>query len=90
MENTPKPQLLFRYRETDGHGGVTRQTVQRMGKLLVMDETQTIHHALKLLAEQILPRYEQDEGPLTDRQAQDIQALAGSPRTTAKVKSSLL
>ena len=65
-------QIAFRYRAHDSATGVSRKTVKRMAELLDMSETQTLHHALRLLAVNLLPQYEQDNGALTAIQVQQI------------------
>ena len=60
--------LLLRYRETDSSYGVTRTTATKLARTLGLSETQVVHVALANLARQALPRYEPDDGPLTDEQ----------------------
>ena len=65
-------QIAFRYRTTDSLTGVTRETIKRLAESLGVDETQTIHLALRELAVKVLPQYEADDGPLTAAQVRDI------------------
>lgn len=65
-------QIAFRYRSTDSSTGVTRETIKRLAEQLGVDETQTIHLALRELAVKLLPQYEADDGPLTAAQLRDI------------------
>lgn len=67
-------QLPFRYRETDGPNGVSRDTARRLVETLGMDETAVIHKALHDLAVKTLPQYEADDGPLTPAQLKKIRA----------------
>jgi hypothetical protein len=60
--------VLLRYRDRDTTYGVTRKTTTRLAKTLGLSETQVVHVALANLARQTLPRYEADNGPLTDEQ----------------------
>ncbi len=72
--------LLFRYRDSDNRHGVSRRTVERLASELGMNETQVIHYALKQLATNVLPSYEPDGGPFTQKDVQAIQRRAGRPR----------
>lgn len=60
--------ILLRYRERDSAYGVSRATATRLADTLGLSETQVIHVALAQFARQNLPRYEVDNGPLTDKQ----------------------
>ncbi len=64
----PTAGILLRYREKDSALGVSRETATRLAESLGVSETQVIHVALAQLARQTLPRYEVDNGPLTDEQ----------------------
>ena len=69
---TARQQIPFRYRATDNESGVTRKTAKRLAEALGLDETQTIHRALRELAIRNLPQYEADESPLTASQLRQI------------------
>ena len=79
--------ILLRYRDRDTAYGVTRQTATRIAENLGLSETQVVHVALANLARQTLPRYEIDNGPLTEKQMDEIDRL--QPPGRMKVKSSL-
>lgn len=64
--------ILLRYREQDSALGVCRTTAIKLADTLGVSETQVIHVALAQLARQTLPRYEADNGPLTDEQHRSI------------------
>jgi len=64
--------ILLRYREKDTAYGVTRKTTTRLANTLGLSETQVVHVALANLARQTLPRYELDDGPLTEEQMDAI------------------
>ena len=68
----PVAGILLRYRETDSALGISRETATRLAESLGVSETQVIHVALAQLARQTLPRYEVDNGPLTDEQYRAI------------------
>ncbi len=65
--------ILLRYRERDSALGISRETATRLAETLGVSETQVIHVALAQLARQTLPRYEVDNGPLTDAQHEAIE-----------------
>ena len=67
--------ILLRYREKDTPYGVTRKTTTRLAATLGLSETQVVHVALANLARQTLPRYQIDNGPLTDAQMDDIRKV---------------
>lgn len=79
--------ILFRYRDRDSTYGVSRNTVGRMAEEFGLSETQVVHLALARLAQQTLPRYEVDDGPLTARQIKAVGKLA--LQGGMKVKDSL-
>jgi len=79
--------ILLRYRDKDTAFGVTRKTTTRLAQTLGLSETQVVHVALANLARQTLPRYEADNGPLTQRQIKEIRRI--QPPGRMKVKASL-
>ena len=79
--------ILLRYRERDTAYGVTRRTTTRIAENLGLSETQVVHMALANLARQTLPRYELDNGPLTEAQKDAIDRL--QPPGRSKVTKSL-
>lgn len=80
----PSTGILLRYRDHDTPYGVSRRTAGKPAKTLGLSETQVIHVALAQLASQTLPRYEPDEGPLSERQARAIRKLVPQGRMTEK------
>jgi hypothetical protein len=80
--------LLFRFRDRDSDFGVTRRTAGALAKHLGMSETQVLHVALAKMAREQLPAYEQDDGPLTDRQIAAIKRIV--PQGRMKATKSLL
>ena len=83
----PAAGILLRYRDKDTAYGVTRKTASRLAKTLGLSETQVVHVALATFARQTLPRYEADNGPLTQQQMDEIRRL--QPPGRMKVKKSL-
>lgn len=72
--------ILLRYREKDSAYGVSRATAVKLADTLGVSETQVIHFALAHLAKQTLPRYEMDNGPLTEEQMDEIRRLQPAGR----------
>lgn len=60
--------LLVKFRARDTSYGVTRATVKALAGELDITETQVIHIAISKFAQEVLPAYQPDEGPLTPRQ----------------------
>ncbi len=75
-------QLLFQFRETDTEFGVTRATLEKLAKELGMNETMTIHLAIRRLASTLLPAYEADDGFPSDECLEQlrIDAAAHMPK----------
>jgi hypothetical protein len=65
---TASNSLLVKFRAKDTPFGVTRETVKAIASELDISETQVVHMALSKFAEEVLPAYEPDDGPLTARQ----------------------
>jgi hypothetical protein len=76
---TKKSELLFRMPEEDSEARISRQTLARMAAARGTSETEVLHLAARRLADEILPLYEPDNGPLTDQQMVRITALANVP-----------
>ncbi len=70
--STATSSLLLKFRSRDTQFGVTRKTVKAMAKRFDLSETEVVHMALSRLAQEELPAYEADEGPLS---ARDLRAL---------------
>lgn len=60
--------FLLKFRGADSSYGVTRGTVRAISNTLGLTETQVVHIALSKLAQEVLPAYEPDDGPLTQEQ----------------------
>ena len=89
MTTRTTAKLLLRFRPTDNLHGVSRTTVERLAEELGLNETQVIHFALKRLANEVLPAYLADDGPMTDKDLQAIQRRAGKARGKS-VRTSLV
>jgi hypothetical protein len=81
------PGILLRYRDRDSAYGVSRSTAIKLADTLGVSETQVIHVALAQLAKQTLPRYQIDNGPLTEEQMDEIRRLqpAGRMKTRERL-----
>ncbi len=81
--------LLMRFQPTDTATKVSRATLARLAKQLgYTREAEVLHYAVRKLADEVLPHYEADDGPLTAKQLAAIRKVAG-PAKCGKVSSSL-
>ena len=60
-------------------------TVKSLAAELDVSETQVVHLALSKLAEEVLPAYEPDDGPLTAAQLNTVRKLAKAAMPVGKV-----
>jgi len=75
-----KPEsFLLRLRKQDSPTGVSGSTVELLMDQTGLSKTEVVHLALRQLADRYLPRYELDDGPLTDAQISAIRSA--SPAT---------
>ena len=74
--NTTQDSMLLKFRAKDTHFGVTRDTVKALAAELDTTETQVVHMALSKLAQEMLPAYEPDAGPLTARELASVRRMA--------------
>lgn len=65
---TANETLLVKFRSKDTRFGVTRRTVKALASELDVSETQVVHLALSRFAQEVLPAYEPDGGPLSAKQ----------------------
>lgn len=77
--------LLLKFRTKDSRFGVTRDTVKALAAELDVSETQVVHMALSKLAEEALPAYEPDDGPLSARQLASVRKAAKASMPKGKV-----
>lgn len=77
--------LLVKFRTKDTSLGVTRSTVKALALELEVSETQVIHMALSRFADDILPAYEPDDGPLTAKQITALRKDAAKHLPKGKV-----
>ena len=77
--------LLLKFRSKDTRFGVTRDTVKALADEMDVTETQVVHMALSKLAEEMLPAYAPDEGPLTSRELAMVRKSAKASAPKGKV-----
>ncbi len=81
--------LLMRFQPTDTASKVSRATLIHLAKHLgYKRESEVLHYAVRKLADEVLPAYERDDGPLTAKQLGAIRKAAG-PASGGKVVSRL-
>lgn len=75
MATAEKPDVfLFRLRSQDTPTGVSASTLEELILQTGLNKTEVTHLALRQLADRYLPKYELDDGPLTDAQMAAIRA----------------
>jgi hypothetical protein len=72
--------LLFRLRLTDTPNGISGPTLAKLAAVLGLPETQVIHQALRMLATEVLPAYEADAAPVSDRMIRRLKKRAPQGR----------
>jgi hypothetical protein len=77
--------LLLKFRSKDSRFGVTRDTVKALASELDVSETLVVHMALAKLAEETLPSYEPDDGPLTAREVARVRKAAKATLPKGKI-----
>ncbi|ESQ81455.1 hypothetical protein ABENE_21945 [Asticcacaulis benevestitus DSM 16100 = ATCC BAA-896] len=68
--------FLVRLRKQDTPTGVTPTTIELLSEQTGLTKTEIVHLALRQFADRYLPRYELDDGPLTDAQLKAIRAAS--------------
>lgn len=81
--------LLVRFRDKDSNDGVTRRTLKSVASALGISETEAIHRALVEYAQRHVPRYERDEGPLSEETYRRIEEAIRRQHGEATVIESL-
>ncbi len=90
MTTTTAPDaLLMRFQPTDTATKVSRSTLTRLAKQLgYTREAEVLHYAVRKLADEVLPKYEPDDGPLTAKQLAAIKKAVPQGKLKS-VRSSL-
>lgn len=73
--------FLVRLRSQDTPSGVSSATVEMLMFQTGLNRTEVVHLALRELANRWLPKYEKDDGPLTEAQYQAIRAASTATET---------
>lgn len=60
-----KKPLILRFDDEDTLFSVSRSTLVEMATKLLLSEEQTIHLALARMRDELMPRYAQDDGPIS-------------------------
>lgn len=81
LQTDKTPGFLLRLRKQDTPTGVSAATVEKLVEVTGLSRTDVVHLALKEMAQRYLPRYEQDDGALTDEQIQVIRELSPASQT---------
>ncbi|NHB93655.1 hypothetical protein [Photorhabdus cinerea] len=68
----PVASFLLRLRNQDTPTGISAETLEALVNVTGMSKTELTHLALRNLADQYLPHYERDDGPLTNEQLSTI------------------
>lgn len=66
--------VLLRLRPQDTPTGISGSTFEQLMSQTGLNKTEVIHFALRQMADRFLPKYELDDGPLTDAQMAAIRA----------------
>ena len=77
--------LLLKFRARDTQLGVTRKTVKALAARFDLSETQVVHMALSRMAQDELPPYEADDGPLSPAEVKALGKIASHALPTGKV-----
>ena len=80
--------MLVKFRSRDTQFGVTRGTVKALAKELDLNETQVIHMALSKFAQDVLPAYAPDDGPLSAKQVRALRKDAHQHLPQGKILTS--
>ncbi len=67
--------VLLRLRPQDTPTGISNSTMEELMAQTGWNKTEVIHYALRQMADRLLPKYELDDGPLTDAQMNILREL---------------
>ena len=67
--------ILFNPRPHDTQTSISRDTLKLVAETLGLTETQTMHFALAKLRREVLPKYELDDGPVSEKTLRTIRKL---------------
>lgn len=75
MATALKKDFTFRYRDNDSPFSVKRETAKKAAAILDVSETDLLHLALRAFVKNVVPAYEQDNGPITAAQMKAAEKL---------------
>ena len=84
--------LLIKFKSRNSRYGVTRKTLKALAEEMDISETMVVHLAISRFAQEVLPAYEMDDGPLAKADIARIRKAAQPMLPQGKVlhKRSLL
>lgn len=68
--------FLLRLRKQDTPTGVSNLTIEQLMKQTGLSKTEVTHLALRQMADRYLPKYKEDDGPLTSAQISTIRQIS--------------
>ena len=68
--------LLIKFKVRDSRYGVTRKTLKALAEEMDVSETMVVHLAISRFAQEVLPAYAMDDGPLTTQEIARIRKAA--------------
>lgn len=73
---SPKQSLLLNFALSEAAFAVTRETVKALRERLgFSNETQVVQYALATLRDSVMPRYEADDGPVSEPMLRHIRKV---------------
>ncbi|MFT8479146.1 MAG: hypothetical protein ABF917_10280 [Gluconobacter oxydans] len=69
---------LFRLRNQDTPTGVAIETVERLMTITGLSKTEVTHLALREMADRYIPKYEMDDGPLSEEQLEAVRRASSA------------
>ena len=75
-----KSQILLAFKQQDTPTGVTRETVKQMAEATGLNETALMYMGRAKRAQDAVPEYGRDDGPLTSGQTKALQQEANETR----------
>ena len=79
--------LLLKFKSKDSPYGVTRETLKALAEEMNVSETMVVHLAVSRFANEVLPAYEKDDGPLTAGDIARIRKVAQLMLPKGKVRN---
>lgn len=78
MESVKKTEsLLFRLKDRDTIDEISSNSFHNLINVTGMNKTKLVHYALSKMRDSLIPKYEMDDGPITDEQLRILNELTG-------------